>query len=216
MKRKTYNRFQIILNPIIKARIPIISHFFMEKVYDKYFFDHANQLKDNTVSEVASIINLFFDFQTVFDIGCGMGLYINELFKNGKTVTGCDFSKDAIQMASKDFLIFYADVTKPIILNQRFDLVICFEVAEHIHTKYSNQLVINCTKYSNKVLFTAAPTGQGGVGHINEQPYDFWINLFKKQNFNYDQSLSVNIRKKLQEERVVDWLSNNFMVFEKK
>lgn len=215
MKRKIYNKFGRIFDFIMKKRIPIISGFLIQKIYDQNFFDHANQLKVQTARQVIRIINSFFDFETVFDIGCGMGLYINEFYKIGKNVLGCDFSNDAIKMSSTEFLVFKADVSKQIILNQKFDLVMCFEVAEHIHKNYSKQLVINCTEYTDRVIFTAAPIGQGGVGHINEQPFEFWINLFKKRNFMYNQTLSVKIQKKLKEENVVEWLSNNFMCFEK-
>ena len=215
MKRKTYSRYRQILDFIVKIRVPFLSSFIVKKIYDQHFFEDANQLKIKTAEQVASVVNTFFDFRTVFDIGCGMGLYINELFKTGKVVMGCDYSADAIKMSCKDFLIFQADISKPIILNQRFDLVMCFEVAEHIHQIYSKQLVSNCTEYSDRVIFTAVPIGQGGVGHINEQPYEFWINLFEQRSFAYNQTLSEDIRKKLRDNNVVDWLSNNFMCFER-
>ena len=215
MKRKTYNRFRWVFDGLLLHRIPYLSHILNQKVYNNEFFDDANQMKVKTAKQVAAIINSFFDYNTIFDIGCGMGLYINEFRKIGKMVLGCDYSDSAIKMASKDFLVFKADVTKPILVNQIFDLVMCFEVAEHIHTRYSSQLVSNCTAFGNTVIFTAAPVGQGGVGHINEQPYEFWIDLFEKHNFRYNRPLSEAVRKILHEEYVVDWLANNFMCFER-
>ncbi|MCA9789386.1 MAG: hypothetical protein KC462_06410, partial [Cyanobacteria bacterium HKST-UBA05] len=64
--------------------------------------------------------------------------------------------------------------TKPIRFNQTFDLAMCVEIAEHIPNRCSRQLVKTLTKASDTVFFTAAPPGQGGVGHINEQPQAFW------------------------------------------
>ncbi len=215
MKRKTYNRFRRVFDGLLLLRIPYLSHIITQNVYDNEFFDDANKMKLKTAKQVAAVINSFFDYNTIFDIGCGMGLYINEFRKFGKMVLGCDYSDSAVKMASKDFLVFKADVTKPILVNQIFDLVMCFEVAEHIHTRYSSQLVSNCTAFGNIVIFTAAPVGQGGVGHINEQPNEFWIDLFVKHKFHYNRSLSEAVRNKLQEEYVVNWLANNFMCFER-
>lgn len=215
MKRKTYNRFRRLFDGLLLLRMPYLSHIITQKVYDSEFFDDANQMKVKTAEQVAAVINSFFNFNTLFDIGCGMGLYTNELCKFRKMVLGCDYSDSAVKMASKDFLVFKADVTKPILVNQIFDLVMCFEVAEHIHPRYSSQLVSNCTAFGNTVIFTAAPVGQGGVGHINEQPYEFWIDLFEKHNFRYNRPLSEAVRKKMQDEDIVPWLANNFMCFER-
>ena len=32
-------------------------------------------------------------------------------------------------------------------------------------------------------MFSAAPPGQGGENHINEQPYDYWRSLFQRQGY---------------------------------
>jgi len=213
MKRKIYNKLKPFIDYFLEREIPIVSHFVRNKIYDKAFFEHANQLKILSSKKVAKIISSQYEFDTVFDIGCGMGLYISELKRLGKNVLGCDASKAAIKMGSQEITIFHADVTVPIKLDQRFDLVICFEVAEHIHNSFSKQLVKNCTDFSDTVLFTAAPIGQGGVGHINEQPYEFWIDLFKEFNFKYERDLSDRIKKEMQSEDVVYWITNNFMSF---
>lgn len=215
MKRKTYNRFRLIFDGLLKLRIPILSRLIIQSVYDDEFYDDANQMKAKTAKQVAKVINSYFEYETVFDIGCGMGLYINELRKTGKTVLGCDYSDAAVQIANEELKVFKADATKPIHIDDTFDLVMCFEVAEHIQTQYSRQLVTNCTSYADTVIFTAAPVGQGGVGHINEQPFDFWINLFENEDFQYNRSLSESVRKKMQAEEIVPWLAKNFMCFER-
>lgn len=216
MKRKTYNRFHLIFDGLLKLRIPILSRLIIQSIYDDEFYDDANQMKVKTAEQVAKVINSFFKYDTLFDIGCGMGLYINELRKTGKTVLGCDYSDAAVQIAPEEVEVFKADATKPIHIDKTFDLVMCFEVAEHIQTQLSQQLVTNCTSYADTVIFTAAPVGQGGVGHINEQPYDFWINLFENEDFQYNRSLSESVRSKMQDEDIVPWLANNFMCFKRR
>jgi 2-polyprenyl-3-methyl-5-hydroxy-6-metoxy-1,4-benzoquinol methylase len=213
MKKKNYDRFKFFYDCILKYNIPILNRYVHKKIYDSDFFDAANKAKLLSSNKVAKIIDMNFNFSSILDIGCGMGLYLYEFKKMGKDVLGCDSSECGIRMASQEITIFYADVTKPIILNRKFDLVLCFEVAEHIRKKFSRQLVKNCTHYANSVVFTAAPKGQGGVGHINEQSKNFWISLFMEHEFKYNKDLSRKVREQMRKENTVSWLSNNFMSF---
>jgi hypothetical protein len=67
-----------------------------------------------------------------------------------------------------------------------FDCAMSVEVAEHLLPENSSVAVDNLVRASTKhVFFTAAPPGQGGTGHINEQPRDFWIDLFEQHGMRY-------------------------------
>lgn len=215
MKKVEYNRFKYFYDFLLKLDIPLIKPYVLKKVYDTDFYEDANKLKILSSKQVASIINSYYDFKTILDIGCGMGLYIQELQKLGKDVIGCDNSVYGIKKAPQEIIVFYADVTKPIFLNKKFDIVLCFEVAEHIKKKDSKQLIDNCTNHSDTILFTAAPKGQGGVGHINEQSFEYWKNLFHLKNFQYYYDLSEKIKQEMKSNNVVEWIANNFMSFHK-
>lgn len=214
MRGIIYDKYHKFLDIFLKADIHFLNKYIGNKLYDKNFFIDSNKLKVSSAQKLAKIINENFIFHSVFDIGCGIGLYLNEFFKLNKEVLGCDFSLDGIGMSPKEFTIFYADITKPIILNRKYDLVICFEVAEHINERYSAQLVSNCIKNGKIILFTAAVPGQGGVGHINEKPKLFWIKLFKKFNFEYNENLSRKVRTIMESDDIVQWLAKNFMCFQ--
>jgi len=213
VKRETYDRYGRLIDSIIRLELPVISNALVRRIYDRHFFDHANREKERSSRQVAEIIDHYFDFDSVLDIGCGMGLYLYELSRLNKEVYGCDSSLDGIAMASKEIFVFYADATKPLIVNRDFDLVICFEVAEHIQKRYSGQLVQNCVKYGKRVLFTAAPKGQGGVGHINEQPTAFWVDLFGGMHYSLEEERSNTVRDVMKRSGVVAWIANNFMSF---
>jgi hypothetical protein len=81
-----------------------------------------------------------------------------------------------------------ADLSQPLRLQRQFDLVQSLEVAEHISAAQAPTFVENLTRHSRGlVLFSAAPPGQGGEFHINEQPYDYWRTLFRTHRFHaYD------------------------------
>jgi len=213
MIKQEYERNSKLYELLLKLDIPFISKFVLNKIYDTEFFLEGEKFKKDSASKVAEIINEHVAFNSVFDVGCGMGIYLEEFHRLGKEAFGCDFSVEGLRITPKQFTAFQADATKPITLNRKFDLLICFEVAEHIHKKYSKQLVTNCIRNSDTVLFTAAPVGQGGVGHINEQPYEFWIDLFVEQGFALDNGLTEQMRAQMKKENVVFWIANNLMLF---
>jgi 2-polyprenyl-3-methyl-5-hydroxy-6-metoxy-1,4-benzoquinol methylase len=215
MKKKEYDRHKYFYDFLLKWNIPFVTRHMWRKIYDSDFFNDANENKILSSRKVAEILISHYEFQTILDIGCGMGLYLRELNEMGKDVLGCDSSVEGIHMAAPEITVFYADAAKPLHVNRKFDIVLCFEVAEHIKKKYSRQLVKNCTVYSDRVLFTAAPEGQGGVGHINEQPFEFWIHLFAEMGFSYDSDLSEKIKRHMKQENVVQWIADNFMSFSK-
>lgn len=71
-----------------------------------------------------------------------------------------------------------ADLSHPVDLGHRFDLVQCLEVAEHLPGSAADSLVASLARHADLILFSAAPPGQGGLHHINEQPYDYWRKKF--------------------------------------
>jgi ubiquinone biosynthesis O-methyltransferase len=74
----------------------------------------------------------------VLDVGCGVGTLAFYLASKGLTVTGIDVSSRAVEIAranrlSKELPVEFqlADVTK-LATKEKYDLVICTEVVEHI------------------------------------------------------------------------------------
>jgi hypothetical protein len=75
------------------------------------------------------------------------------------------------------------DLSKKFDLGERFDLVTCLEVAEHLPGDSSAALIGSLVAHSDLVLFSAATPGQGGENHINERPLAFWQALFAKHGY---------------------------------
>jgi SAM-dependent methyltransferase len=213
VKKRVYDRWRRVIDPLLTVRLSPVRRWAMDKVYDQDFFLDANQEKQRSAATVARILSELYHFESVFDIGCGCGLYLAELQRLGKEAVGCDGSSYGVRLAPPEIIVFQADVTRPIALNRRFDVVVCFEVAEHLQSRFSRRLVENCTTFSDRVLFTAAPPGQGGVGHLNERPFRFWIELFAERGFAHEEHLSRRVRERMTEAHVVEWIANNFMSF---
>jgi hypothetical protein len=77
------------------------------------------------------------------------------------------------------------DLTQPIDLGIQADLVVCLEVAEHLPPEAAPVLVDTLCRHGKRILFSAAPPGQGGTGHLNEQPPAYWAELFARHGYRY-------------------------------
>lgn len=76
------------------------------------------------------------EFKTVLDVGCGQGSFLAELVAEFPSITpsGTDISPSAVTLARKQVPqgeFFVLDATREH-LQQRYDLVVCSEVLEHI------------------------------------------------------------------------------------
>jgi len=215
MKRETYEKHNKIIDALLRLDIHFINSIIMDGIYDDYFYEQHMDTKTRSAVSIANVIVDTINPCSVFDIGCGNGIFISELNKRGIDVLGCDSSKAAIRTSCKNVTIFAADVTNPIMLNRKYDLVMCVEVAEHIHKKYSDQLIANCINNGERILFTSAPPGQGGIGHINEQPYEFWITKFNKFGFVHDEKMTLCLKEKMRSKKVIWWITENIMYLRK-
>jgi hypothetical protein len=64
-----------------------------------------------------------------------------------------------------------------------FDVAYSFEVAEHLPPALGDRLVSFLCETAPVVVITAARPGQGGTGHINEQPKSYWVDRFAGNGF---------------------------------
>jgi hypothetical protein len=83
----------------------------------------------------------------------------------------------------------------------------CFEVAEHIHPQYVDVFVENLARHAPVVAMSAAPPGQGGEGHFNEQPQQYWENRFSDHGFKLHSGWTWALQ------AVEEFYSENVMVF---
>lgn len=64
-----------------------------------------------------------------------------------------------------------------------FDLAFCLEVAEHLPPAAADRLVEDLTLRSDRIVWSAAIPGQGGDGHLNERPLEYWEERFRARGF---------------------------------
>jgi len=167
---------------------------------------------------VAGILDCYPDLRSAVDLGCGTGVYVSEFRKRDVSSEGYEYSKTARNIATRrlglDLQPF--DLQTFAGVPAEFDLCTCFEVAEHLTPAMGERLVEICAQSASRVVFSAAHPGQGGQGHINEQPKSYWVEKFKQHDFQLNESASRQLVDHLRHKlRRGFWLADNVVVLER-
>ncbi len=184
----------------------------MAHIYSDTFFDYIDQGARRSAQHLLDVLGPMLRPASVLDLGSGRGVWLDEWRKTGVedvlAVDGEYVNRDQLAVSQENFMA--ADLTVPVFTNRRFDLAQSLEVGEHLPTSASETLVDSLTRASDRVLFSAAVTGQGGEFHINEQPLSFWQDLFMARGYTaYD-----CIRPHLSKNREVEpWYRYNAVLY---
>ena len=167
-------------------RLHTLNRHAMQHSYDAKFMSYADRSSRHSAREISGLLCQALKIDSVLDIGCARGTWLNAWREQGvRHVLGIDgsyVSMDDLAIPRECF--FATDLAKPIDLSRKFDLVQSLEVAEHIPAASADVFVENLVRHSSGVLlFSAAPPGQGGEFHVNEQPYDYWRQKFRAHGF---------------------------------
>lgn len=134
---------------------------------------------------LGTLIDHYGPFRSAVDVGCGTGTFLSVLTRLGtERVLGVDgdwVDRNFLDIDASDFI--QHNLETDLEINEKFDLAICLEVAEHLSDDIADSLIASLTRMSDLVLFSAAIPGQGGNGHINERWQSYWARKFKKNGF---------------------------------
>lgn len=164
---------------------------------------------------LADILMDMYEPRKVIDLGCNNGLYLAPFLAAGVEVMGYDNNPAALAKATVPTRL--QDLTKPFL--DTADLTLCIETLEHIPLEESFLALQNILANSNKLIFTAAQPGAGGVGHVNCQPKEFWKKEIELRWFDYCPGETEYIVTRLRQTNnpmIMGWLLNNLMVFRRR
>jgi len=175
---------------LLHVRIPgipaseIPQHTIMTR-YDQTFFDYVNAGALRSAKRLLPVVIDILPVRSVLDVGCGQGAWLSVWSELGAEIAiGLDgdyVDRERLLIPKGSFCS--RDLTQRFELGRRFDLVQSLEVAEHLPAAAAGTFVASLVAHADMVLFSAAPKGQGGDHHINEQSYDYWRELFARHGY---------------------------------
>lgn len=174
---------------------------------------------ENAPKVVAALRELYPEVRSIADIGCGSGAFAAEFQRSGISTFGFERSPHGIEMARKqgvdcrsfDVALASDDASVPAV-----DLVYSFEVAEHVPKELAGAFVRFVVARGDFVVFAAAQPGQGGIGHINEQPMTYWADLFGECGFELCPDETDAVRKAFLQRNTSNWFYNNSCVYRRR
>ena len=188
-----------------------------DDIYAGYYYTdivepHALKAADTMADSLVTV----FRPSSLIDVGCGTGALLAALNKRDINVMGLEYATDALNISRKRGLtVERCDLRKSDYRTEKhYDLAVSLEVAEHLPHGSAVAYVKLLCRLAPIVVITAAPPGQGGNGHINEQPREYWIDLFSAEGHVFDSDTSATLANIWMKSGCVeDWYWRNLMVY---
>jgi len=146
---------------------------------------------------------------SVLDIGCGPGHFVYSMRDVGINAFGIDVDP---RIRGKEHLLCENILDSKMVS----DVAICLEVLEHIPEEDADEVIDQIsTMFLDTLIFTAAVPGQGGVGHINCQPKEYWIKKLESNNLKRNHLMEDILKYYCQQGLYMGWFYNNLLVYNK-
>lgn len=175
-----------------------------ESFYDRDYFEgkksgykvaHSESFLGKFVQTLANVyralwIRFFIKPKNCLDVGCGTGRLVYLLRKLGIEAYGIDISKYALKRTRQESQPYLklGDITKIPFEDNTFDLVVTFDVLEHIERPKLKKAVDETIRVSQKWILHKIYTYENNwitffhhkdFSHISVLSQNFWLNLFK-------------------------------------
>ena len=137
----------------------------------------------------ALLIKLFLNPKNCLDIGCGTGHLVNALRRFGIDAHGLEISKEALSLAETDIKPFLkqGDIVNIPYKDEAFDLVLSFDVLEHVERGNIRKAIDETIRVSRKYILHKIYTRENvwirilhakDYSHVSVFTKKFWQRLF--------------------------------------
>lgn len=153
--------------------------------YDDAFFNYVNDGATRSARRLLPLLLRETPAVSVLDVGCGQGAWLAIWQELGiSDITGVDGNYVNVSrlLIPREAFIPH-DLRLRFDLGRRFDIVQSLEVAEHLPMSSAASFVESLVRHGDLILFSAAPKGQGGDNHVNEQDYEYWRAHFSSHGY---------------------------------
>lgn len=184
------------------------------RLYSRRFFARRELRVSTSAAALVPVIVELLHPRSVIDVGCANGLWLEAFAQAGvKRLRGIDgpwVPREALRVREEEFrTLDLARCPLPYRLGapeERFDLLVSFELLEHLPPTRAHALVAAMCAMSDTLLVSAAVPHQGGTGHVNERWPGHWVERFTAQGFVACDFLRPAI---WNDERIAPWYRQN-------
>jgi len=184
----------------------------LDLIYDLKFFSLTHEGSLAAARHILPLLWAKRQFRSVIDVGCGLGGWLLAAGELGaarlKGIDGSHIPTEMLVVSPECFI--RADLAQPLAKDDKFDLCLCLEAAEHLPPERGPSLVEDLTELSSIIVFSAAIPFQGGNGHFNEIWPEYWAKLFSNRGY----LPWTGLRDSIWNERTVPWwYRQNLLIF---
>jgi len=153
---------------------------------ESYFKGYGSVATDDNIAAYCNFVSEYYtkltkkQLSSIIEYGSASGLFSKIFKERGVRITSIDGSSKATSRERRDFRrVFTQNKTK------QYDIALCTEVAEHIEPPFAGILVYNLVNESNIIWWSSAEKAAAPhVHHPNEQPLQYWKNIFDFYGYN--------------------------------
>ena len=153
-----------------------------------------NGMSDHNAKHILSTFAYFGLPKSRLDVGCGDGTMVKLARLLGVEAYGID------QLVQPDWppYYYYRNLVDAFRLDHPVEMVLCLEVAEHIHetahSTFMDTIVENMVPgIGARLIFSAAHPGQDGTGHVAMRPAKYWREEFTNRGLTHNRMDTINL-----------------------
>jgi 2-polyprenyl-3-methyl-5-hydroxy-6-metoxy-1,4-benzoquinol methylase len=153
------------------------------ELYGDEFFKKRVSYNKRSKILIESIVEMYHP-SSYIDCGAALGDLVNEALNkqiDAYGVEGNELCFPYLQCPKEKMLIF--DLSNPLLLDKKFDVLTCLEVAEHIEELFVDIFVENICKLSDILIISICDYGPTTKIHPTVKSHNWWIPKFQKHNF---------------------------------
>lgn len=195
----------------------------LEDIYTKEWVEGDFKDLEGEFRLAANAIYRQFRPGFVWDVGCGPGFMLAQLYDLDVDIKGFDGSQACLDYARERLNLGCCEHLSRADIRSLTELcgygcatpwlVLCTEVAEHLDAAHADHLVALLCSAMAPIIFTAASPGQGGHHHVNEQPPEYWREKFMARGCVYDAAATAELKDRWWGLKRLSHMVRNVMVF---
>lgn len=152
--------------------------------------DHLGGHLNKTHNDRGTLLYLKkkYNINSMLDIGCGPGGMVQLAKDRGINAFGIDgdFTLEYPPELSP-FILIHDFTQGPAPIDSKFDLGWSVEFLEHVEEQYQDNYM-QAFAACDYVVATAAPPGYPGHHHVNCRDQEYWIEVFARYGFEFDEN----------------------------